>query len=267
MRAVVVLATLALAGCASSDVLLLGTTTTAQDAGLLDVLLPAFEAATGVAIQPVVGGTGEVIEKAKRGDVDVLLTHAPAREARLVEEGWAARRTPAMGNPFAVAGPAEDPARVAEATSAADGLRRIHDARATFASRGDESGTHEKERELWAAAGLDPAAFDPAWYEETGTGQGATLLFASERDAYLLIDEATLAQLHARGLAANIVDLLRGDPALRNEYSVLTLNATRLPGIDAAGADAFAAWIAGPQGRAAIASLTLDGKPLFSPEG
>lgn len=240
--------------------LVVGTTTTTQDAGLLDVLIPAFERDTGHPAKAVVGGTGEVIEKARRGDVHVLFTHSPERERALVEEGVALERRPVMSNAFFVAGPAADPAGVANATTAADAFLRIAANASAFASRGDESGTHEKEIEVWRSAGLDPARLDRAWYAETGAGQAQTLLFADERGAYLLVDEGTLAQLHARERARSIVALFAGGDALRNQYAV-----TRLARSPDGAALAFAEWITGERGQATIATLRLAGASLFTP--
>lgn len=252
-------------GAAERDGPVIGTTTTTQDTGLLDVLLPAFERDTGFHPKAVVGGAGEIHEKGKRGDVDVLLTHSPARERGLVEEGWASARRPVMFNRFALAGPAEDPAGVRAAQDVLEALRRIQDNRGLFASRGDKSGTHEKELALWAAAGLDPARFDASWYKETGAPQGQTLLYASERGAYLLVDQGTLRQFHALGKARDVVDLHHEGDSMRNQYAVVLLDATRVPGIEHGLAQAFADWLTGPRGQAVIAAYEVDGVPLFTP--
>lgn len=257
-----------LAGCAGSGgaSLVVGTTTTTQETGLVDVLLPAFERDTGLRARAVVGGSGEILEKARRGDVDVLLTHAPRQEEAMLAEGMIARREPVMHNLFAVAGPEEDPAGVAGAEDAADALARILASDALFVSRGDRSGTHEKELEIWARAGLDPATFDRARYKETGAGQGQTLLVASEKGAYLLVDQGTLSRFHAEGRAERIVDLFHDDPVLRNEYSVSLLNATRLPSLRHADARTFAEWLTSAPGRTVIAAYAPEGARLFTPE-
>lgn len=269
--AAALLALLLAAGCLAAPVeegptLVLGSTTSTQDSGLLDALLPAYEAASGVRVRAVVGGTGEVVEKARRGDVDVLLTHSPQREEALVAAGDALSRREVMSNRFALVGAEGDPADVAGASSAAEALRRVHDDGSLFASRGDRSGTHDKELSLWRAAGLDPATFPPAWYKETGAGQAQTLLYAAERGAYALTDEATLAQLQGQGRAESLRVLFGDDPALRNQYAVTLLNATRLPSVHAGLATAFADWLTGPEGQAAIAAYRVGGRQVFTPD-
>lgn len=246
------------------DALVVGTTTTVQDSGLLDVLMPAFTGSTGIAAKAVVGGTGEMHEKGKRGDVDVLLTHSPEREARLLAEGWTLRRTPVFRDRFVVAGPLDDPAGVRGAANATHALLRIHEGAFLFASRGDASGTHERELALWREAGLDPSSFDASWYKETGAGQAQTLLFADERGAYLLVDEATLLQLRAAGQATGVASLLHEGPGLENEYAVSELDPARVPGIRADEARQFAVWLAGP-GQQVVASHRIDGAAPFEP--
>lgn len=260
---------LALAGClgaASEDFLFLGTTTSVQDSGLLDALLPAFESETGIAVRPVAYGTGQVIEKAKKGDVDVLLTHSPARELALLEEGFLARRVPVFYNRFALVGPEGDPANVSGAATASEALERIHATRSPFASRADQSGTHDKELALWAGAGLDPATFESAWYKETGTGMGATLVYAAEADAYALTDEATLLKFHSEGKASSLRFLRVDDPPLRNQYSVGLIDPARAPApIRTEAAQSFAGWLSGPRGQAIAGAYEVAGEPLFRP--
>jgi tungstate transport system substrate-binding protein len=258
---------LSLAGClvAPADALTVGTTTTTQDTGLLEVLFPAFERETGLIARAVVGGTGEIVEKGRHGDVDVLFTHSPARERALVADGTALRRDPVMFNRFVVVGALPDPAGVRDATTALDALRRIHDNRSTFFSRGDGSGTHDKEMAVWKSGGLDPAAFDHGWYKETGTGQGATLTAAAEFGAYMLVDEGTLLQFHEEGRATRLVVLHEGDPVLRNQYAVTQLDPTAIPvPIQSERAARFAAWLAGPAGQSVIRSFRIGGRPVFT---
>ncbi|HLE47621.1 MAG TPA: substrate-binding domain-containing protein [Candidatus Thermoplasmatota archaeon] len=260
-------AAVSLAACLGDGAILtIGSTSTTQDSGILDALLPAFEKGTGVRARAAVGGTGQIIEAARRGDVDVLFTHSPAREHALVDEGWAVTRQPVMFNRFVIAGPASDPAHVASAENAPDAFGRIHDNRSTFVSRGDTSGTHDKELGVWRSAGLDPASFDPGWYKETGAGQGQTLTTAAEFGAYLLVDEATLRQSHEHGRGTDLGILFSNDDALHNQYAVTQLNAARLPrGIDVERADRFADWITGMDGQAAIASFKVGDIPAFTP--
>lgn len=269
MKPALALLAVLLGGCLGEEapVVAIGTTTSVQDSGLLDAtLLPAFERDTGIRARAVVGGTGEILEKAKRGDVDVLLTHSPERERRLVEEGWAVSREPVMTNRFVLVGPADDTADVRSAPNASEALLRIREREATFASRGDKSGTHDKELSLWRDAELDPRSFDRAWYKETGSPQGQTLLFADERRAYTLVDEATLRQHHANGLARSLVVLHEGDPRLVNEYAVSRLDASALPpGVRADLGARFADWLVSPAGQASIAAYHVDGAPAFAP--
>lgn len=252
----------ALAGCLGAGdaaVLTVGTTTSVRDSGLLDPLLDAYRADTGTRARAIVAGSGEVLEMARRGDVDVVLSHAPAQEAALVEDGVALAREPVMWNRFLLVGPADDPARAREAGDAAGAFARIADAHATFASRGDGSGTHEKEREAWALAGDVPDPRTDSWYKETGHGQAGTLRYANEKGAYALTDEATWRVLHANGVLPRLDVVLHDDALLVNAYHVL-------PVTDTADARAFSAWLTGPDGAAAVrAHAGPDGEPLFTP--
>lgn len=262
---------LLLAGCAAGPAepsLILGTTTTTQDSGILDALLPAFERDAGIRAKAVVGGSGEILAKAARGDVDVVLSHSPEAEAAFLAAGEAASRRPVMRNAFLVVGPSADPAGVADAPDVHDAFRRLHERRAdvTFASRGDESGTHARELALWASAGLDVADFDPSWYKQTGSGQAPTLLYADEAGAYALSDQATWATLREHDRLPHLAVLFRSaDAEMRNDYAVLTLNATRHPDLHQAEAETFAQWLAGPQGQAVIAAFRAGGEPVFFP--
>lgn len=165
--------------------IILATTTSTQDSGLLDVLLPAFEQKTGYRVKTIAVGTGKALAMGQRGDADVLLTHAPEAEKPLVEEGAVIERVPFMYNDFVVLGPAADPTQVQTAETAAEALKRIAESKTPFISRGDQSGTHKKEQSLWKASGLDPKG---DWYVEAGQGMGATLRIASEKNAYTLTD-------------------------------------------------------------------------------
>ena len=274
MRGALLLAALLAAGCLApsggeGDVLTLGTTTTTQDSGVLDAILPTFERDSGIRVRAVVGGSGEILAKAARGDVDALLAHSPDAERALVAAGHGTYRKPVMHSRFLLVGPPDDPADARGATSARDAFLRVHDHRheATFASRGDESGTHAKEMELWRAAGLDPAAFDPSWHKETGAGQAQTLLYADETGAYALTDEGTWGAMRANGKLPRLAALFADDPeALRNRYSVIPVDAQRHPGVRQDLAEAFAAWITGPRGQEAIAAFRVGGAQAFVPD-
>lgn len=240
-------------------------TTSLYDTGLLDSLATAFEREhPGYAIQAIAVGTGEALALGERGDADVLLVHAPRRERAFVAEGHGLRRTTFMQNDFVVAGPGGDPAGVREATTATGAFRRVAAAGADFASRGDDSGTHIRERMIWGAAGLDPwaeRASEKDWYLEVGQGMGATLMLAGERQAYVLTDRATLTTLRANGLELD--ELFSGGERLVNVYSVIPVTGA----VAADGAAAFEAWLLGPEARGIIREFGVDryGRALFIP--
>ncbi len=241
--------------------IILATTTSTQDSGLLDVLIPAFEQASGYRVKTVAVGTGQALRMGANGDADVLLVHAPAAEKEFMDSGYGDDRLLVMYNDFVIVGPETDPASIRSQTGASEALRSIASARALFISRGDDSGTHKKERSLWKKAGLTPS-----WdgYIESGQGMAATLLIASEKGAYTLTDRATyLAQREH----LDLVVLLEGDPLLRNIYHVITVNAERWPEVNAEGAKAFADFLVSEQGQALIADFgrARFGQPLFTP--
>ena len=242
--------------------LLLGATTSTENSGLLDHLLPRFTAASGIEVRVIVAGTGAILKLAERGDIDVLLTHAPADEQAFVAAGFGIDRREVMTNDFVLVGPRDDPARIADAAGAVDALARIAAAQAPFVSRGDQSGTHRAEQRLWRATGLDPAAASGRWYRETGAGQGATLNVASNLSAYALADRATWMSF---GNRRDHVLLVEDDPALANVYAVTRIDPARFPGIETAHALAFQDWITSPEGARAIAGFTLDGEQVFIP--
>ena len=260
-----------LAGCllappGAREVLTLASTTSARDTGLLDALEAAFERDTGIELRYVALGSGQAMELARRGDADVLLVHSPAAERAFVAAGHGTERRPVMFNEFLLVGPPADPAGARGEANVSRALLAVHDARAPFASRGDASGTHAKERELWALAGLDPASFARSWYKETGAGQAATLRFASESGAYALTDEGTWVRLKAEGDIPGLVLITRGDPALRNPYSVIPVSGAVHPGVRTDLAERFADWLTGPEGQGVIADFTVDGVRLFTPD-
>jgi tungstate transport system substrate-binding protein len=208
---------------AEEGALLLATTTSVRDSGLLDELLPLFRERAGVRVKTIAVGTGAALRMGSEGNVDVLLTHAPEAERELVASGALVSRQPFMENHFAIIGPPEDPAGVRTAASAAEGFRRIAGAEATYVSRGDDSGTHKRERALLQAAGLDPAG---GWkgFHQTGSGMGFTLQVAGQRRAYALSDIGTFLAYQRR---IGLESLSRPDPELRNVYSVLRVNPAR----------------------------------------
>jgi tungstate transport system substrate-binding protein len=257
---------LALAACGSPAVgpsaersLILATTTSTQDSGLLDDLLPAFTGATGWAVKPVAVGSGQAIEMGRRGEADVLLVHSPAAEEEYVAEGTAGRRLLVMHNDFVLLGPDADPAG-ARGVPVGEALRRIAAAGAVFVSRGDDSGTHARERSLWEKAGVTPG---PPWYQETGQGMGATLRVAAEKAGYTLSDRGTYLS-QPDGIAL----LAEGDPGLLNVYHVIEVTERAGERVQPDGAAAFADWITGPDAQRRIGEFGREeyGQPLFVPD-
>jgi tungstate transport system substrate-binding protein len=242
--------------------LLLVSTTSTQDSGLLDVLLPAFEQQSGYRVMLVAVGSGQALQMAEQGNADVILLHSPAAEKIFVENGFGIDRRLVMHNNFVLAGPASDPAAIRGRTPV-EALRAIFTAEAAFVSRGDDSGTHVKELALWKSAGLDPAG--QPWYIETGQGQGTTLTIASEKGGYALTDRATFLAYHAR---LDLEILVEGDPNLLNVYHVITVNPAKWPEINLAGARAFSDFITSPAGQGIIRDFGLQqyGQPLFFPD-
>ncbi len=241
---------------------LLATTTSTQDSGLLDELLPLFEAQTGYQVKTIAVGTGEALAMARRGDADVLLVHAPAGEKEVVTAGYAVNRRIVMHNDFLIVGPEEDPAGIHGGGSGAASLRLVAEAGERFVSRGDHSGTHMREVELWNSAGIEP---EGGWYLSAGQGMGATLMIAAERDAYVLTDRGTyLAFEDQTGLVPHV----EGDPTFLNIYSVLEVNPERFPKVNRAGAVAFGDFILGNEAQEIIAAFGVEehGEALFVPD-
>lgn len=247
---------------AARDHIVLQSTTSTQNSGLLDAILPVFTTKTGIEVRVVAVGTGQALRNARNGDGDVVLVHAREAEEAFVAEGWGIDRRDVMYNDFVIVGPADDPAGLAGASDAIEAFRRIAAARARFASRGDDSGTHKRERALWQAAGIDVATQSGSWYLETGSGMGATLNLAAGMGAYTLTDRATwLSFGNRRGLRL----LFEGDPRLFNQYGVIRVNPARHPHVNAEAARLFVDWLTGPEGQAAIAAYRVQGVQLFHP--
>jgi tungstate transport system substrate-binding protein len=240
---------------------ILSTTTSTQDSGLLDVLVPLFEKQTGYMVKTVSVGTGQALVLAAKGDADVALVHAPSLEKKYVADGKLLNRRLVMYNDFVIIGPKDDPAKVRAAKTSAGALKAIEQARAAFVSRGDNSGTHTLEKSLWKSAGIGPKG---SWYIEAGQGMGATLGIANERNAYTITDRGTLLALRKRG---SLPVLIEGDRALLNIYSVLEVNPANGPRINSAGGKAFADFMVAPQTQEAIKKFGVEkfGQPLFVP--
>jgi tungstate transport system substrate-binding protein len=241
---------------------ILATTTSTQDSGLLDELIPLFEKQTGYQIKTIAVGSGQAIAMGKRGEADVLLVHSPDAEKALVADGAGINRRIVMHNDFVLLGPATDPAGVAKHT-AAESFQRVASTKSLFMSRGDNSGTHVQELKLWKAAGI--AVEGQAWYQQTGQGMGQTLAIAAEKKAYTLSDRGTYLALKKKiGLAI----LHEGDPSLMNVYHVIEVNPARFPKVNAAGARAFADFMVSKPVQARIKEfgIKLYGSPLFFPD-
>jgi tungstate transport system substrate-binding protein len=252
------------AGAAQSKDIVLATTTSTRDAGLLDVLLPVFERETGYTVKVVAVGSGEALELGRRGEADLVLSHAPEAERVLADSGYFVHRRLVMHNEFLIVGPPSDPDSLRGTTDAAAAFRRLWERHGPFASRGDESGTHKREKILWKAAGLAVPQHQ-AWYVESGQGMGATLHIASERQAYTLTDIATyLTQRTSLQLAV----VVQGDPALYNVYHVLELNPKNGPRINLAGARALADFFLAPATQQLIGQFGVSrfGRSLFVPD-
>jgi len=243
--------------CSRADALRVATTTTVDNSGLLDVLVRAYEDAEGIDLQIVATGSGQAFNLGRRGDVALVMTHEPFGERALVDEGLVRYYRKVMFNRFVIAGPPADPAGIAGAASAHDAMRRIAEAGTTFVSRGDRSGTHARELELWMRAGSRPSSNRLI---ETGQGMAPTLRIASERSAYVLTDEATLARLSGEIVLS---PLFTGDASLLNTYAAIVLTTARPS--DVARAEALARWLAEGPGQTVIAGFEIDGRRVFMP--
>lgn len=251
-----------LAGCQRPpQTLILATTTSVEDSGLLDYVLPDFEAQYNVEVQVIAVGSGQALELGERGDADVLLVHAREQEERFVREGHGIRREDVMTNDFVVVGPADDPAGIRGMASAGEAFAVIARAQATFISRSDESGTHAKEKAIWAAVGIEPSG---DWYVSAGQGMGEVLTMADEWQAYTLSDRATyLARAGDLGLEI----LVEGDPALLNPYSVIAVNPAKNARINAELCNRFIDWLVSVPTQEKISRFGVEefGQPLFIP--
>jgi len=253
----------AMATPAGSKDLILATTTSTQDSGLLDVLVPAFEEATGYSVKTVAVGSGQAIEMGEQGNADVLLVHSPAAEKELVAAGYGIDRRLVMHNSYLIVGPPADPAKIKGLTSAVDAFTAIAGSESTFVSRGDESGTHTKELGYWKKAGITPQG---AWYIETGQGMAATLQVTSEKIGYTLTDIATWLATQEK---LDLESLVTDDPSLLNPYHVIQVNPEKIPKVNAAGGNAFADFLLSAEAQAMIGEFGVDefGQQLFIPDG
>ena len=234
-------------------------TTSTENSGLFGHILPLFRKETGIDVRIVAQGTGQALKTGRNGDADVLFVHARAAEEKFIADGFGVKRHPVMFNDFVIAGPASDPARVGGGRSVTDALGTIARKKAVFASRGDDSGTHKAERNLWKAAGINPAG---GWYRETGSGMGATLNTAREMNAYAMTDRATWIAFRNKG---DMKILVEGDRRLFNQYGVILVNPVRHPHVKQADGQTFIDWLTGPTGQKAIAGFKVENQQLFFP--
>ncbi len=240
---------------------ILATTTSTADTGLIDALAPLFLEKTGLTLKPVAVGSGAALELGERGEADVLLVHSPAAEEVFMAGGFGGDRRTVMFNDFLIVGPEADPAKVGEAATAAAAMAAIAAAEAPFVSRGDDSGTHALEKKLWKAAAIEPVG---AWYTESGSGMADTLRIASEKQAYTVTDRGTWLSM---GNVVELPMLHEGDAMLRNVYHVITINPANGKEIDTAGAEAFRDFILDPATQAFIGDFGVEefGQALFTP--
>lgn len=258
-------ATLALAvpvSRAADNFIIVQSTTSTQNSGLFEHILPLFTKKTGIEVRVVAVGTGQALKNAQKGDGDVVLVHSQPDEEKFVADGWGVKRYPVMYNDFIIVGPATDPAKIAGMKQAPEALKKIAEAQTPFASRADDSGTHKAELKLWHEAGVDPKASSGSWYLETGSGMGATLNIAVGKQAYALTDRGTWLAFANKG---DFKVMVEGDNKLFNQYGVILVNPAKHPNVKAKQGQAFIDWLTGPEGRAAIANYKIDGQQLFFP--
>jgi tungstate transport system substrate-binding protein len=269
-RFVVMLIAAALLGMVSASAahaadrfITLASTTSTEQSGLFEHILPLFKEATGIEVHVVAVGTGQALAIGERGDADVLLVHDRIGEDKFIAEGWGIDRRDVMHNDFVIAGPKTDPAMIGGLADAVEALKRIAATRAPFASRGDDSGTNRMELRLWSLAGIDLRQAGAGWYRELGSGMGPTLNTAAAMSAYVLTDRATWANFKNR---QDLVILTQADKRLFNPYGSILINPAKHPHVKLAEAKAWHEWLTSPAGQQAIASYKIAGEQLFFPD-
>ena len=243
--------------------IILATTTSTQDSGLLDVLVPVFEKKTGFFVKTIAVGSGQAMAMGQKGEADVLLVHSPEAEKKIVAEGYGINRRIVMHNDYIIAGPKEDPAKIKEIKLASEAFKKLALANALFLSRGDNSGTHAKEKSIWKTAGINPE--EGKWYQQTGLGMGQTLNVAAEKKGYTLADRGTYLALKKN---LNLDILVEGDAILLNVYHVIEVNPAKWPKVNVAGGKAFADFMVSKETQDIIKTFGIDkfGSPLFFPD-
>jgi tungstate transport system substrate-binding protein len=248
---------------AQPKTIILATTTSTQDSGLLDVLLPIFEKKTGYFVKTIAVGSGQAMAMGQKGEADVLLVHSPTAEKKFISEGYGVNRRLVMHNDYIIVGPPGDAAKIKGIKTAAEAFKKIASGKALFLSRGDNSGTHSKERDIWKTTGINPEG--EKWYQQTGLGMGQTLSVAAEKKGYTLADRGTYLALK-KNLGLDI--LVEGDAILLNIYHVIEVNPSKWPKVNAAGAKAFADFMVSKETQGIIKTFGVDkfGSPLFFPD-
>src|ERR1700756_2494409 len=259
--AAALLAILCAAASAQDQTIIVASTTSTQDSGLFGYLLPIVKERTGVEVKVLAQGTGQALDTARRGDADVVFVHAKSAEEKFLAEGFGVKRYPVMYNDFVLIGPQDDPAGV-KGKDIVAALRTIKQKAAPFISRGDRSGTHIAELELWKDAGIDVAAEKGPWYREIGQGMGAALNMASAADAYVLADRGTWLSFRNRGVLTIVVE---GDKRLFNQYGVMLVNPAEHPNVKVALGQQFIDWLVSPEGQKTIAGYKINAQQLFYP--
>jgi tungstate transport system substrate-binding protein len=245
---------------AAENRLRMSTTTSTENSGLLSVLLPPFEKANACKVDVIAVGTGKALKLGENGDVDIVFVHARPAEDKFVASGYGVDRRDVMHNDFVIVGPKDDPDGIKHAKTAVDAFKRLAEGKAPFISRGDDSGTDKKEKQLWKAAGITPTG---PWYDEAGQGMGAVLQMADNKKAYTLADRGTFIAFEGK---VDLVILFEGDKALYNPYGIIAVNPKRYPTVNYECAKKFIAYVTGPEGQKVIASYKKNGKQLFFPD-
>ena len=256
------LSTVTTGQAADKNAIIVQSTTSTQNSGLFDFILPQFKKQSGITVNVVAVGTGQALKNGRNGDGDVLLVHAKSAEHKFVEEGYGVKRFDVMYNDFVIVGPAGDPATLAGEQDIIVVLKKLASVKAAFVSRGDDSGTNKKELELWKLAGINVSQSSGTWYRETGSGMGATLNIAAGMDAYTLTDRATWIGFKNK---SNLKILSAGDKRLFNQYGVILINPKKHKHVKEAQGQKFISWLTSIKGQAAIASYKLEGEQLFFP--
>lgn len=262
IESIVVFGFLIVSTIAHSAEMRMAVTTSFNNSGLSDVLLPEIKKDLGLDVQLLVVGTGQALKLGRAGDVDAILVHSKTAEEKFVKEGYGTHRREIMYNDFVLLGPSADPAMIANAQQASDALRLIEEKQAVFVSRGDDSGTHKKEITLWNGLGLEPDKFDPAWYRATGAGMGASLNTASAMNAYIMSDRASWLKFANKG---DLKLLFSGDPVLFNQYAYLPVSSKIHPHVKAELATILETWLVSDKAQKLIGSYTLNNERLFTP--